>query len=201
VSKALAVRGKGVEIPQETLQGIRDMYHIHGEHNKAKLQRMFGVSRMTVYRALGKTDPDEAREGRQDKMAKLADSLADQALHIADSIKDIPDNASWSQKAVVLGIITDKIEKIDKRLSESRIEEAMEASPIPETIEALAGALRNELRAIGPMIQLLPVAVEIKQAEQATGHRLIEVSHTIEHIDDLDGGNFSVEPTGNGDPA
>jgi len=177
------------------------MYHIHGEHNKAKLQRMFGVSRMTVYRALGKTDPDEAREGRQDKMAKLADSLADQALHIADSIKDIPDNASWSQKAVVLGIITDKIEKIDKRLSESRIEEAMEASPIPETIEALAGALRNELRAIGPMIQLLPVAVEIKQAEQATGHRLIEVSHTIEHIDDLDGGNFSVEPTGNGDPA
>lgn len=199
--KEVAVRGKGVEIPQETLQGIRDMYFIHGERNKAKLQRMFGVSRMSVYRALGKTDPDDAREARQDKMAKLADNLADQAMALAEGLKDVPENVAWSQRVIALGIMTDKVEKLDKRLGESRIEEAMEAAPIPETIEALAGALRNELRAIGPMIQLLPVAVEIKQTEQATGHRLIEVPRSIAHIDDLDGGNFHVEPAADhGDP-
>jgi hypothetical protein len=192
--------GKGKTLTKDQTDAIRLM--AVDEPNREKLARMFGVSRATIYKTLGKVDPEIQREQRHEAMGAIAGRMTGQIRALLDSIENIPANASFQQKAVVLGILSDKLEKIDKRLAESKIEDKFDAIPLPETVEAMLGAIRNEIRVLAPMLQLGlddKVLAEAKAIEEKTGAKIIDVEYTeIRSIDDIDGGinvtNASPDP-------
>lgn len=177
-------------IPEETLQAIRTMYET--EKNKAKLARVFSVSISTVYKALGKQDPETQREERSERMGRIAGSMAQRIEELVNGL-ETPENATYMQKATVVGILTDKLEKLDKRLAESKQEEVLASLPMPETVEALAGALRNDIRSIAFVLQLNPAADklvrEVRQIEAELDRKLVPVEAEIESIDDIDAGH------------
>jgi hypothetical protein len=160
------------------------------ETNKAKIARAFGVSVSTVYKTLGKVDPAEQRERRNEAMAQHAEIMQSKISEILKNF-DIPASASLTQKGVILGILTDKVDKIDRRLSESKQEDAAEAAPVPATIEGMMAALRNEMRAIGVIVveRAEPALVaEVRRTEVELGHKLIDVEgEIVDGIDGLDG--------------
>ena len=176
----------GKLIAADTLDGIRKMYE--DEKNKSKLARMFGVSLTTVYKAIGKEDPTEQNERRREGMAKAADHMQVTIEQLARDLQTVPPNASYQQKAVVLGILSDKVERIDKRLEEAKHEDDVAAMPMPETIEALAGALRNDLRSISFVFNLgvgEDLEKEVRSVEKVTGQKIIDAE--VLSLDDLDG--------------
>lgn len=199
--KDVAKRGPG-SVPPETFEGIKKMYL--EEPNKAKLARMFGVSLSTIYRALGKVDPETQREVRNEAMARILGKMSTAVEALVDDLQVAPEDASYMQKATVAGILTDKIEKLDKRLAESKHEDILASIPLPETVEAMAGALRNELRSVETILQLNSAAAgivaEVRRMERNIGQRLVAVDVTdVTTIDDLDnagGGNGSQDVGG-----
>ncbi len=174
--------------PQEKIDYIRKMYE--DEPNKAKIARMLGVSVRTVYRALGKEDPESQREKRREAMGRITGTMTDRIEALLDSVREIPANASYTQRMVAIGILSDKVEKMDKRMEDSTREDMIAALPIPETVEAMAAALRNEIRQVNLVLQIVPegpkVIEEARQLEDRTGQKLIEAEFL--DIADLDGG-------------
>jgi len=178
-------KGPG-SIAPETFEGIRQMYET--EPNKSKIARMFGVSLSTVYKALGKVDPEEQRERRRASMGRIAEKMVSRVETLVDGL-EIPEEATYMQRATVIGILTDKVEKLDKRLEESQKEDDQQAAPLPETVEALAGILRNEIRALGHILHLdeaKPIVQEVKKFVEA---KVVEAE--VLSIEDLYGGGGS----------
>jgi uncharacterized protein with ATP-grasp and redox domains len=179
---------RGKSLPQETIDGVKKMYE--QEPNKNKLARMFGISRRSVFNILGKVDPDEQRERRQEAMGRMADTMAARVEDLLDSVKKIPEKASYQQRMVAIGILTDKIDRIDKRLEESKREDAIAALPMPETVEAMAAALRSEIRQVNFILNLTPeggrMIEEARRLEAQIGTPIVD-AEVIDSISDLDG--------------
>lgn len=175
-------KGPG-SIPPEVFEGIRLMYET--EPNKSKIARMFNVSKSTVYKALGKTDPEEQRERRREAMGRIAGKMTAKIETLMDGL-DVPENATPMQKATIVGILTDKVEKLDKRLEDAEREDEIQANPLPETVEALAGVLRNEIRAMGFILKLDEAKPIVAEVEKIVSTKIVDAE--VLSLDDLYGG-------------
>ncbi len=180
---------KGKAMTAETANGIRQMYE-QGELNKSKLARIFGVSVHSVYQAIGKEDPASRREKRQEAMGRIAGTMTDRIEALLNSVKEIPKGASYQQRMVAIGILTDKVEKLDKRLEEAKHDDVLAALPMPETVEAMAAALRSEIRQVNFILNLVPegrqIVEDARRIEIETSRPIVDAE--VLDISDLDGG-------------
>jgi len=118
-------------------------------HSKKEIAKTIGVELSTVYRFLKKQQPEELREIRREAMERVAGKIA---RHVEQSIDklEVPEEATYLQRMTGIGIGVDKIAVIDKRLQEHDDREAAPSAigAIPATIEALVGAIRNDLKSL-----------------------------------------------------
>lgn len=145
---------QGAKLPEHIIEGIKQMYALEG--NKAAVARAFNVNLSTVYRVLGREDPETARERRAEALGKLASKASEKAQALIDNLEP-PEDATYMQKATAFGIIVDKVEKLDKRLDEKhRLDQfdAGEVLALPEDVEAVKGMIRNDLKELAVFIGL-----------------------------------------------
>lgn len=143
---------KGTKLPAHVVEGIKQMYAV--ERNKSLIARTFGVNLSTVYRVLGKEDPEVVREARQEALARLASKAAKHAEAIIDNL-EVPADASYLQKMTGFGIATDKATNLDKRLDEKQKDAKVESGEIlelPDSLESLTGLIRNDLRGLSVLL-------------------------------------------------
>lgn len=175
---------QGAKLPAHIEEGIKQMYAV--ENNKAAVARAFNVNISTVYRVLKKEDPEVAREKRTEALGKLATKLSENALKLADDVAEIPENAAWGQKGIMLGIQVDKIEKLDKRLDEKRRLDQVDAGEVlalPEDVESIRGMLRNDLKEIAVFLGL-KITTTGEEIEEEQLAQIVEAEVT--KIADLD---------------
>lgn len=166
-------RYKGSKIPDETKEGVLQMLAIDG--NKRRVARAFGISEASVYRISGKESPGELRAARREGLQRVASKvhrIVNMGLDnmTEDDFLGRPkkdektgeiqtyDNGevkreaipSGPQKAIMAGIFTDKLVVLDKRISEHESEDtnAEVIEMMPDTISALIGAIRNDMKEI-----------------------------------------------------
>jgi len=161
------------------------------EPNKALVARTFGVNMSTVYKVLGKEDPEVIREKRREAMSKIASKMTDRVLELVDDLAP-PEDASYMQKATATGIITDKIAVLDKRLMEHEQNDKIEAGDInalPENLEALVGLVKNDLKSLTMVLGVRfgdsGLMEKVREVEDTLGAKLVE-SPEIRNISDLD---------------
>jgi transposase len=165
-------------------------------HTKRQVAKTLGVDEKTVYRVLKKKSPEELLEERKEAMARIASKIT---RHVEESIEklEIPENASYVQRMTGIGISVDKMAVLDRRLQEHEDREAGSGPGIqvPNSIEALVGAIRNDLRG-GGLLTLLQVRLDkdgdtlqesVTKMEEHLGMKLIEAEE-VKRIEDLDVG-------------
>jgi predicted transcriptional regulator len=164
-------------------------------HTKRSIAKMLGIDESTVYRTLKRRSPQELLEERKEAMARIASKMT---AHVEASIDqlEIPENASYVQRMTGIGIGTDKIAVLDRRLQEHEDREATGGPgvQVPNSIEALVGAIRNDLRG-GGLLTLLQVRLDkdgdtlgesVRKLEEELSVKLIEAEVT--KLEDLDVG-------------
>ena len=163
-------------------------------HTKSSIARAVGVDRATVYRFLKKQSPDQLRESRREAMEKIASRITQHVESQIDRL-DPDEKMTYLQRMTGIGIGVDKMAVIDRRIQEhdDRDTGAGPGALIPNSIEALVGAIRNDLR--GGLLTLLQVRLDkdgdtledsVRQLETQMGVKLIEAEVT--KIEDLDVG-------------
>ena len=166
--------------------------------SRRAVAKAVGVDLTTVYRTLKNFDPDYLEESRRDKMASIIKKMTGIIDRTVDTLEP-PEDASYMQRATVTGILSDKVAVLDRRLQEHKDRE-QQADPsglaLPSSIEALVGAIRNDLRG-GGLLTLLQVRLDkdgdtlqesVQKLEDQMGVKLIEAEVT--KIEDLDVGGF-----------
>jgi Homeodomain-like domain-containing protein len=166
--------------------------------SRRAVAKAVGVDLTTVYRTLKNFDPDYLEESRRDKMATIIKKMTGIIDRTVDTLEP-PEDASYMQRATVTGILSDKVAVLDRRLQEHKDRE-QQADPnglaLPSSIEALVGAIRNDLRG-GGLLTLLQVRLDkdgdtlgesVQKLEDQMGVKLIEAEVT--KIEDLDVGGF-----------
>jgi hypothetical protein len=188
---------QGQKLPDHVAEGIRQMYSM--EPNKALVARTFGVNLSTVYKVLGKEDPEVLREKRREAMSKIASKMTDRVVELVDDLAPPPD-ASYMQKATATGILTDKVAVLDKRLMEHEQNDKVESGEInalPENIEALVGIVRNDLKSLTMVLGVKfgsELLEKVKEVEDSLGTKLVE-SPEITKLSDFDNpGEFDEQP-------
>lgn len=177
---------KGQKLPSDVQEGIRQMFALEG--NKSLVARRFNVNLSTVYRVLGKEDPEIARENRREALGKLASKLSENALNLVDDVSAIPEDATWYQKNIAMGITVDKVEKIDKRLDEKyRLDQidSGEVMAIPEDVEVIKGMIRNDIKELAVFIGM-KLGVDTGNLGDDDLIKFVEAEVTT--LSDLDGG-------------
>jgi len=166
--------------------------------SRRAVAKAVGVDLTTVYRTLKNFDPDYLEESRRDKMASIIKKMTGIIDRTVDTLEP-PEDASYMQRATVTGILSDKVAVLDRRLQEHKDRE-QQVDPsglaLPSSIEALVGAIRNDLRG-GGLLTLLQVRLDkdgdtlqesVQKLEDQMGVKLIEAEVT--KIEDLDVGGF-----------
>jgi len=165
--------------------------------SRRAVAKAVGVDLTTVYRTLKNFDPDYLEESRRDKMATIIKKMTGIIDRTVDTLEP-PEDASYMQRATVTGILSDKVAVLDRRLQEHKDRE-QQSDPtglaLPNSIEALVGAIRNDLRG-GGLLTLLQVRLDkdgdtlgdnIQKMEEHLGMKLIEAEE-VKRIEDLDVG-------------
>lgn len=163
-------------------------------HTKASIARAVGVNKSTVYRFLKKQSPDELRESRREAMERIAGRITQHVEAQIDRL-DPDEKMSYLQRMTGIGIGVDKMAVIDRRIQEhdDRDTGSGPGQLIPNSIEALVGAIRNDLR--GGLLTLLQVRLDkdgdtlessVRELETKMGVNLIEAEVT--KLSDLDVG-------------
>jgi hypothetical protein len=188
MAKPKKIGYQGQKLPEHVKEAIKQMYAV--EPNKSLVARTLNVNLSTVYRVLKQEDPEIQREKRREAMGKAAQKLAKNAEVLIDDISTPPEDATYMQKATVMGITVDKWEKLDKRLDDQQKDDKVESGDmfqLPTDVEALAGLIRNDLREIGGMLgYALIKGTENLVKEKPEEPVLVEAE--IITIDDLDPG-------------
>jgi hypothetical protein len=179
---------QGQPLPAHVVEGIKQMYAAEG--NKSLVARAFNVNLSTVYRVLGREDPEIARERRREALGQLASKLSDNALRLADDLSTVPEDASYMQKATVMGITVDKVEKLDKRLDDQHKDDRAEAGELvamPNSIDEIHGLLRNDLRfLVGVLGASVLQGLVPKEHQDNLTDELQAVEAEVEKLSDLD---------------
>ena len=186
---------QGQKLPADVIEGIKQMYALEG--NKSLVARRFNVNLSTVYRVLGKEDPEVARENRREALGKLASKLSENALNLVEDVADIPEDATWYQKQIAMGITVDKVEKVDKRLDEKYRTDQIDAGEvmaIPEDVEVIKGMIRNDIKELAVFIGMKLGETDNVPTEDLG--RIVEAEVT--KLSDLDAGAEDAQWT-NGD--
>ena len=114
---------------------------------KKDIAETIGVDQSTVYRFLRKQQPDELKEARREAMERVAQKVT---KHVEESLDklDVPEEATYLQRMTGIGIGVDKIAVLDKRLQEhdDRDKTPAAGALLPTSIEALVGAIRNDIK-------------------------------------------------------
>jgi hypothetical protein len=189
LTKAAAKRDygyQGQKLPSHVREGIKQMYLV--EPNKSLIARTFGVNLSTVYRILGKEDPEVVREARQEAMARLASKASKHAEAIIDNL-EVPEDASYLQKMTGFGIAVDKVEKLDKRLDEKQKDARVESGEImalPDDIESITGLIRNDLRGLSVLLGIQFAG--LPQSRAVDAEVVEEQAEEVLKLSDLDVG-------------
>lgn len=192
---------RGQKLPEHIVQGIRQMYAV--EQNKSLVARAFNVNLSTVYRVLGREDPEIARERRREALGRLAAKLSDNAEKLVDDLSTTPEDASYMQKATVMGITVDKLEKLDKRLDDQHKDDKLEVAgltAVPNSVEEIQGMLRNDLRfLVGVLGASVLQGLLPKEQRDVVEDDLRVVEAEVKKLGDLDigAGHATGEDRGN----
>jgi len=166
-------------------------------YTKKDVAKTLGIDQSTVYRILKLRSPQELVEERKEAMARIAGKIAGHVESIIDKL-EIPENASYVQRMTGMGISVDKFAVLDRRLQEHEDRETASGpgNLLPNSIEALVGAIRNDLRG-GGLLTLLQVRLDkdgdtlgesVSKLEDQLGMKLIEAEVT--KLEDLDVGGL-----------
>lgn len=176
---------KGQKLPSHVKEGIKQMFLV--EPNKSLIARTFGVNLSTVYRTLGKEDPEVVREKRREAMARVAGKISEHVEQMVDNITP-PDDASYMQKMTGFGIAVDKLVNLDKRLDEQQKDAKVESGEmlaLPEDVESIMGLIRNDMRGLSV---LLGVQFASPQARDVEAEIVDAQAEEILQLADLDVG-------------
>lgn len=161
-------------------------------HTKTEIAKTIGVDLTTVYRFLKKQKPEELKESRREALERIASKIS---KHVEDSIEklEVPEEASYVQRMTGIGIGTDKVIAIDKQImAQEAAESAPQVSMLPTNIEALVGAIRNDLKSLD--VSILRVHLDKGDAAMVEGLSLetpmprLVVDAEVTSLDDLDVG-------------
>jgi len=178
---------KGAALPAHVREGIKQMFMV--EPNKSLIARTFGVNLSTVYRVLGKQDPEVVREQRQEAMARLASKAAVHAEKIIDNL-EIPEDASYLQKMTGFGIAVDKVKGLDQRLDEKQRLDRADAGEIialPEDLDSINSFIRNDL---SQLCKIIGITIDVPRPgnKAVVISQLEAVEAEITKLSDLDPG-------------
>ena len=161
---------------------------------KMDIAKQMGIDVSTVYRIMKRRDPKQMKEERREAMERIASKLSGLVERTLETLEP-PDDASYMQRQTGMGIMTDKLAVVDRRLQEHEDREVGAGAfgvAIPGSIEALVGAIRNDLRGCG-LLTLLQVRLDkdgdtlgesVQKLEEQMGLKLVEAEVT--KIGDLD---------------
>ena len=178
----------GKKIPEKTKEIARRLVNKDGEP-KAEVARTLGISIRSLYKILGSKSPDKLKEERRDKMAGIQDQAANLAkLAFSEITPEKLAKSSASQLAIIAGISTDKVEKLDRRITENELEEqGQDLDIMPDTLDAMLGAIRNLMREFDPRMLGVKFAgemkKEVKDLEKILGKNIVEAE--VEVLDEF----------------
>jgi predicted transcriptional regulator len=168
--------------------------------SKKEVAKTLGIDLSTVYRTMKMRSPQELVESRKEAMERIASKIAGHVETIIDKM-EVPENASYVQRMTGMGISVDKLAVLDRRLQEHEDRETASGpgNLLPNSIEALVGAIRNDLRG-GGLLTLLQVRLDkdgetlgesVNKLEDQLGMKLIEAEVT--KLEDLDVGGLDAQ--------
>lgn len=161
-------------------------------HTKKEIAKTIGVDITTVYRYLKKARPEQLKESRREALERIASRMTEHVEKQIDRL-DPDEKMTYLQRMTGIGIGTDKVIAVDKQIM---AQEAQEAAPqqtalLPSSIEALVGAIRNDIKSLD--VSILRVHLDKDDAAlvqdlslETPLPRVIDAEVT--HIEDLDVG-------------
>jgi hypothetical protein len=181
---------KGAALPDTVREGI--LQSVAMGNTKKMTAEMFGVDITTVYRVLKKVDPEIQKERRREALAKIAGDVSVKVQQHLETLE--PDgDATYMQRATVTGILTDKLVALDKRISDNEKDEMIsEGTMVPESIEALVGVIKNDLREVSTIVGIKfgnagsGEEAQLKKLEEELAARMVEIDQDeVRKMDDM----------------